>query len=180
MNMQLVVGGIVILALAVGGYWFLEDNSGDMMQKDAMMTEGEQQEKMMEDSNAGAMQDDAMMEKDAMMEDESAMEGAMMKKGSYENYSPEKLASAQQGDVLLYFHADWCPICRPLDAEFRAQEASLGDVTILKVNYDTETALKQKYGVTLQHTFVQVDASGKMIAKWSDTSTLEGVLAKVK
>lgn len=39
-------------------------------------------------------------------------------------------------------------------------------VTILKVDYDTNQPLRQKYGVTLQTTFVEVDADGNELEKF--------------
>lgn len=38
---------------------------------------------------------------------------------------------------------------------------------LFKTDYDTEKALKQKYGITYQHTFVYVDKDGKQIKKWN-------------
>ena len=132
--------------------------------------------------------EDAMMEKpsaaDTMMKDESAVADkgdTMASKGSYETYSPEKLALAANGDVLLFFHAAWCPICRGIEAEINADVSTIPDgVYILKVDYDTAIALRQKYGVTVQHTFVQVDASGNALQKFSDASNLSGVLARIQ
>ena len=122
------------------------------------------------------------IERDESMVTNEVMEGEdMMQKGSYEEYSPEKLALAENGKVVLYFHADWCPICRGLESEILANPAGVpNDVHILRVNYDTSKDLKQKYGVTYQHTFVQVDANGNLLAKWGDATTLAQVLAKVK
>jgi len=54
------------------------------------------------------------------------------------------------------------------------------NVTILDVDYDEYSDLKQKYGVTTQHTLVQVDAEGNEIAKWVGGNTLDTVLAKVQ
>lgn len=135
------------------------------------------------------MEDIATSESDAMMKDEtdttkdnSMMEpekGAMMEKGTYEAYSPEKLALAASGDVLLFFHAPWCPICRTIEAEIRAGSIPSG-VHILKVDFDTATALRQQYGVTVQHTFVQVNASGKATQKFSDAGSLSAALARIK
>src|SRR3989338_3494632 len=132
--------------------------------------------------------EDAMMEKtsdaDTMMKDESAVADkgdTMMSKGSYETYSPEKLALAASGDVLLFFHAAWCPICRGIEAEIKADMSKIPDgVYILKVDYDTAIALRQKYGVTVQHTFVQVDAVGNALQKFSDASNLSQVLSRVQ
>jgi hypothetical protein len=53
-------------------------------------------------------------------------------------------------------------------------------VTILDVNYDTATDLKKKYGVTYQHTLVQVDTKGNQIAKWQGSPTLADIESKLK
>ena len=48
------------------------------------------------------------------------------------------------------------------------------------MDYDNSTSLKQKYGVTYQHTLVQVDSKGAQIAKWSGSPTLSALLKEVK
>ncbi|MEK9176927.1 MAG: thioredoxin family protein [Patescibacteria group bacterium] len=112
---------------------------------------------------------------------EKAPEGSMMSKGSYEVYGPEKLARASDGDVVLFFREPWCPTCRGLDADIRAHLDQIpAGVTILDVDYDKSTALKQKYGVTYQHTLVQVDAEGNTIAKWNKSATLASILGNIK
>jgi thiol-disulfide isomerase/thioredoxin len=182
MNTQNTIIGLVVLAAVIGiGWYAVSQNDGGAMMKDEMQKEGE----MMQDDSM--MKDDAMTEGDGMMKDDSMMKdgemmdgGTMMEKGSYEAYGAEKLALADSGDVLLFFHADWCPTCRAIESEINAGAQIPAGVHILKVNYDKETALKQKYGVTTQHTFVQVDASGKLIQKFSDAATLAAVFAKVK
>ena len=42
-----------------------------------------------------------------------------------------------------------------------------------KVNYDTETSLKSRYGVTYQHTFVLIDGEGNAIQKLQTPSDAE-------
>ena len=113
---------------------------------------------------------------------EKAPEGTMMSTGSYEAYSPDLVApAAAAGDVVLFFRASWCPTCRALDADIKANLGKIPKgVTIFDVNYDNSTALKQKHGVTYQHTLVQVDAEGNQIAKWSSTPTLAELLTKIK
>jgi thiol-disulfide isomerase/thioredoxin len=126
---------------------------------------------------------DVMVEEEAMMEEEgSIMEGEMMSAhGTYEAYAPEKLVLAEEGDVLLFFHADWCPTCRGLEAEIEKDISVLPEgLHILKIDYDSATALKQQYGVTTQSTFVQVDAEGALIQKFSDEQKIAGVVARVK
>jgi thiol-disulfide isomerase/thioredoxin len=107
--------------------------------------------------------------------------GAVMSAGSYEAYAPEKLAMAETGKVVLFFRASWCPTCRAVDSDIKAHLSEIPkDVTILDVNYDDSTALKAKYGVTHQHTFVQVAADGTEIATWSSSPTLAAVVANIK
>jgi thioredoxin 1 len=101
--------------------------------------------------------------------------------GSYEIYSPEKLAYADSGDVILFFHATWCPSCRALDADINKNLSNIpAGVVILKTDYDKEVDLKKKYGVTYQHTLVQVDSQGNMLKKWSGDSKLTKLLSQIQ
>ena len=88
-------------------------------------------------------------------------ESPIVAPGTYVDYSDTALAEAK-GTKLLFFHAPWCPQCRELDASIRAS-ALPDNLTILKVDYDTNQALRQKYGVTLQTTIVQVDTAGEKV-----------------
>lgn len=181
---SIVIGIFVVVLIGLGAYMFStsKSNSGDMMKKDAM-----QKDAMMEKTDDAMMQKEegVMMDKgDSMKKDEGAMMDkgdTMMKKGSYETYAPEKLALAENGKVVLFFRASWCPTCRSLDANIRSNADSIpAGVTILDVNYDNSTALKQKYGVTFQHTLVQVDAQGNQIAKWTGSPSLADVVSQIK
>lgn len=99
---------------------------------------------------------------------------------TYRTYSESEFAAAKNstGKTVLYFHADWCPVCRVLDPNIVANIRSLPrGLTILKVNYDRETELKKQYGVTYQHTFVQVDGDGRKRKLWSG-STDAGAIAE--
>jgi len=101
--------------------------------------------------------------------------------GSYEAYSPQKIAMAETGEVVLFFHASWCPSCRALNADIEKNVGAIpAGLTILKTDYDKETELKKKYGVTTQHTLVQVDKDGNLIKKWSGGSKLESLLSQVQ
>ena len=64
---------------------------------------------------------------------------------------------------MLFFHASWCLQCRSLDEQLRAEGAPDG-LTVFKVDYDSRTDLRQKYGVTLQTTVVFVDDSGQLVS----------------
>ncbi len=186
---------LVVILLAAGGIiWATSDRPSDdsMMEDDAMM----QKDEMMDDTDVmmqkdGDAMDDKMTDGDSMMKDDEAMmsdgemtkdDGAMMmQKGDYVSYAADKLAFAETGDVVLFFHASWCPYCRAADADITENVAAIPpSLLILKTDYDSQTALKQKYGVTYQHTFVQVDAGGNQIAKWSGSETLADIVAHVK
>lgn len=99
--------------------------------------------------------------------------------GTYELYTPEKVARADT-QTVLFFKASWCPSCRVLDADIQNSLDDIPqDVTILEVDYDTNTDLRKQYGVTVQHTLVHVDADGNEIAQWSGGSSLESILTKL-
>ena len=41
---------------------------------------------------------------------------------------------------------------------------------MVSVDYDQHTDLRQRYGVTTQHTFVQIDTNGEKTRQWVSTS----------
>ena len=99
--------------------------------------------------------------------------------GLYTQYD-SNLEQYEGKNIVLFFKADWCPSCRVLDADLRESLSDIPeDVVVLELNYDTETELKKKYGVTTQHTMVQVDTSGEMIKKWSGGNRLEDLLSQI-
>jgi thioredoxin 1 len=101
--------------------------------------------------------------------------------GVYEDFSEDKFAYAADKSTVLFFAASWCPSCRALDRDITGNLENIPeDVALLKVDYDTRDDLKARYEVTTQHTLVQVDANGDMIAKWSGGSTLESVLSEIQ
>lgn len=173
MKNPFILGGIAIVVLA-GGYMLLTGNTQNdaaMMQKDESI------------SSDAMMKDDAAMGDEAMMKDEGTMmeKDSMMQKGSYEAYAASKLAAADHGDVVLFFRASWCPTCKALDASIRAGASTIPKgLTILDVDYDNSAELKKKYGVTYQHTLVQVDSKGNLIKKWSGSPTLAALVVEVQ
>lgn len=88
---------------------------------------------------------------------------------NYLDYSEGNLKLAQaHGRTVLFFAATlWCQTCSQLDKEIKERSGSLPpDVTILKVDYDNDKATKAKYGVTTQHTLIQIDSDGNEIKRW--------------
>lgn len=139
-------------------------------------------DKMMEDNSKNTIVGNSMnKEADTIMKDDTMPADTMMSVGSYEDYSPEKISKAASGKVVLFFKASWCPSCNAIDKDIVANLKNIPkDINILKVNYDNSNDLKQKYSVTYQHTFVQVDSNGNMLAKWSGSPTLKNLLSNIK
>ena len=84
--------------------------------------------------------------------------------GKYTTYSADLVASTK-GTKLIFFHAPWCPQCKELDADIKKQGVPSG-VTVFKTDYDSNQALRQEYGVTIQTTVVKVDDDGKLVKKY--------------
>ena len=99
---------------------------------------------------------------------------------NYLDYSESFLTRANEGKVVLFFKANWCPTCNALDKDVLKNLNKIPeDVTILKVDYDVASDLKKKYEVVTQHTMVQVDAQGNEITKWVGGNTLGTILERV-
>ena len=86
--------------------------------------------------------------------------------GRWADYSAEAAADVCYTDTILFFHAPWCPECRGFEQAIESGTVPDG-AQILKVDYDSATDLRKKYGVTIQSTFVRVDATGRRIKLWS-------------
>jgi thiol-disulfide isomerase/thioredoxin len=166
-NTGIIIGVIALLVIFGGVYASMKNKDDAKIAEDKAM-----------------MEKKAMEEKETMKKDGTSMMDkgdVMMKVGSYEAYSADKIARAETGDVVLFFHASWCPSCRGLNSSIESNLKSIPeDVTILKADYDKETELKKKYGVTYQHTLVQVDKDGNMIKKWSGGGSLDNLLSQIQ
>lgn len=97
--------------------------------------------------------------------------------GQYVEYDEAKLTDSEN-ENYLFFHAPWCPQCRAIEASIYNGGKIPEDVTIYKIDYDSNQALRQKYGVTLQTTFVKVDNQGNFIDKYVayNTPSIESVV----
>ncbi len=104
---------------------------------------------------------------------ESSAGGAYVTRAEY-----DADPAAYSGTTVVYFfHASWCPSCRATEKAIDAEGVPAG-LTVVKVDYDSETDLRKTYGVTQQHTFVQVDDAGKELAKWSGSGDGAAILAE--
>lgn len=99
-------------------------------------------------------------------------------------------AAASDKLIVLYFYANWCPICKAetANALYPAFDALMGDRVIgFRVNYnDSETdaderALARKFGVAYQHTKVFVKNGTRILKSpegW-DTARYLAEISKV-
>ena len=111
--------------------------------------------------------DDKMMVEDqAMMEKDDKMMAA--DQSGYVEYSEKSFEAARASKRVLFFHAGWCPTCKPVNEELTEKIKEIPEgVVVFKVDYDTVETLKKKYEITYQHTFVLVDEAGVELDKWN-------------
>lgn len=175
MNQNKIIAITAVVILLGAGAFFLSQNSSPS-------TSGTNSEAMME-KDADLGDDDAMMEGDDKMEKNDTM---MADGGTYVEHSPGVVESASNTRRVLFFYANWCPTCQPSDADFRNNEADIpSDVTVIRVNYndddtdDAEEALANKYNVSYQHTFVQIDSNGNEVTTWNG-GDLSDLLSRIQ
>lgn len=123
---------------------------------------------------------DEMMEDgtEEMADHEDDMSEAMTA-GAYLTIDEYQSQMAERADttVVYFFHAAWCPSCRATEESLTTTGVPAG-LTVVKVDFDTANDLKRQYGITQQHTFVQVDADGTELAKWTGSITGEEIKAQ--
>lgn len=177
MNEGIVIAVISILVLVGGGLFVANQQSKKAEEAKMIQEKGESPEK-------------ETMEKKSAMEkgNTNKQDSAMMKKedSRYVEYSNTTFDKAADKRRVLYFYANWCPVCKPADADFKENSSKIpSDVTVIRVNYndsDTdqeEKDLAKKYGIAYQHTFVQIDAQGKEVTKWNG-GQIEELLVNIK
>jgi len=100
---------------------------------------------------------------------------------SYVKTSEQELSNIASDKRVIFFHASWCSTCKGLDKDIMSNMSKIpAGITIARVDFDEETNLKKKYGVTIQHTLVQIDSDGNEVAKWNGSKNLESLLAKLE
>jgi thiol-disulfide isomerase/thioredoxin len=190
--------GVVVVGLLAGGLYFARDHTSESpgpTQVSAVVSSGTvaapvEPMAMSEEMKKDEMAKDASMDTEAessgpekvMKDEEVAVMTDESMPAQYLPHTPTAVATyAERGDVVLFFRASWCPSCRALDSDIVANLTSApSGLTILDVDYDMATDLRRQYGVTTQHTLVQVAADGALIKKWSGGATLASVVAEVQ
>lgn len=194
----MIITSVLLLIVVSAGAYFLSRQNPDttMMQKDDSLAPSMSIES---DNNSGSMQKEENNDENGTMTKtgDSAMKSgdSMTKTGtgdgamsapSYAEFSPGVLEKTASTKRVLFFYASWCPTCVPADAEFMKNQDKIPDgVTVIRVNYndpqtdEDEKALAQKYGVTYQHTYVQIDSNGQQVKKWNG-GALNELLSNIK
>lgn len=175
-----VLGLVGVGIVIIGGLWWFvgrPDTSSQMMEEKAMMKEESKSDQALMDGKKDMMPEKKM---------EGSSEGKMMAQGKYMEYAPGVLEESKMTKRVLFFYASWCPNCRPVDEELRTKMSEIpAGVTVIRVNYSdpstdqAEKDLAAKYGVTYQHTFVQIDQDGNVVAKWNG-GNLAGIVKNIR
>jgi thiol-disulfide isomerase/thioredoxin len=108
-----------------------------------------------------------------------AAESTAAAAGNYIMYESYEAAPGQyaESNVVLFFSAAWCSTCKKARSNFEASVDQIpSDLTVVVVDFDNSSELRKKYGVTLQHTFVQIDSMGEMVKKWSGSTSIEQIV----
>lgn len=190
-----VIIAIVAIILVLGGvvYYYNASNEVGIMAEEEAMMEQESMEQKEEDVLMKETDDEIMKEDSSMNDDSTLMkedEGAMMDKSeTMMEYSGAMLAgesaplldfvkadydAALETDklIVLYFYANWCPICQ---TEFSVVQKAFDELTTdevigFRVNYNDdqtdsdEKDIAKQFGVAYQHTKVFVK-NGQRILK---------------
>lgn len=112
----------------------------------------------------------------------SSSEDASESVGNYITFGTYETSSEDFSDtsVVLFFNAAWCSTCKVARDNFEASVDQIPvDLTIVVVDFDTATDLRKLYGVTVQHTFVQIGDSGEAIGKWSGSTSIDEIVEQV-
>lgn len=106
----------------------------------------------------------------------------MMDLGHYVDYSETNLTQAQKrGTTVLFFAATaWCQTCEALDQELLDRYEDIpDDITVLKVDYDNDRAMKSTWNVTVQHTLIVLDQQGVEQSRWIGGG-LDNLLSRIE
>jgi len=164
-----IIIGVVVLIFGVG--YLVTSNTNEPVEVTQEPTTDTVTEAETTEETVPARENDLDEEETATTDDAT---------GVYTTYDADAIAESDADHILLFFHATWCPSCRALDADIIENADDIPpDVEIYKVDYDTATDLKRQYGVTTQHSIIEITAAGEAESDISHGLTLDDVLATI-
>lgn len=110
---------------------------------------------------------------------------------NYKDFSQEAYAEAKAAKkrILLYFTANWCPICKEQEPQNKKAFEELEEdsqivafrVHVLDNQTTKETEkLADDFEVSYQHTFVFLDSGGEVSEKYTGPLTKEQIIEKIE
>lgn len=180
--------GVVILVLIAAGIAFYYTNQSSKTSEPQIQIQTQEEkievgDSLAIDSNLAIGSDSAQVNSSSVRADSKYVNFEDIK---FPGVLSRKLSLSDTLKRVYFFYADWCPTCRPVDAEIKANLNKIpDDVLIIKVNYndqytdDEEKAFAKLHGVTYQHTFVLVENKGDEITRWNGGG-LDNLLSKVQ
>lgn len=169
MNKKATMIVFILIGVLTGGIFAFSSNQNAKTEQEKMAAERKTEEAAIQDKEETTPEN----EKKSTMNDASISErGSYVTLADY-NLNPSKYSTSKQ---VYFFHASWCPICQSIDKKISADITKIpAGVTLIKTDFDSNTELRKKYGVTTQYTFVQVDENGNEIKQWSASSLSKAI-----
>ena len=97
--------------------------------------------------------------------------------GEYHTYDESMIGKRTY--TVIFFTAPWCPSCVQAEQDITQFRSTIPtSVTIMAADYE-DTALREKYHVDAQHTFILLDASGGEAARWTNSMTLQEIISHI-
>ena len=170
MNRTVPAALALLFGLTLAGCASDTATTGSTAASESAMVEDADESAMAKDEASTEPADDTMDSEDAAM----STEGAWIDQAAYDA-DPARYHGS--GDVVLFFSASWCPTCQASIKSLDADGVPAG-LTVVKVDYDRANELKKEYGVTVQHTYVQVDEAGDELTKFTGSISGEDIAAQ--
>jgi thiol-disulfide isomerase/thioredoxin len=181
MKIVYIIGGVVVIAL-IGLFLFRSDSEVVVQPaSDSVVTEVTQEEESTTRTSPNTIAAEAVVVTPTVVPSGIATEQLNTMQGALREYtSPADLANIT-GTNILFFKASWCPTCTALYDSLDAERSRIPKgVTIWVVDYDTNKDMRIKYGVTTQHTLVQIDTELEKIHLWRGGFSLDEVMSNIK
>ena len=93
--------------------------------------------------------------------------------------SYEDLQIPREWDTVLFFHADRCPSCVRAEKNFLASGIPTW-LNIIKVDYDDNPELREKYWIRSQTSYAYVNPDGSLIHSWVGSMSIGNILENIE